>query len=193
LTSQEAAALANECKSFVETLKRSVRADAGRTRTGATDALIELLEAPPPVKGVDVPRCTSLMRRELVAYRAKTIETQAAQQLKMIAVGLQGALEKNGKLCPSAPPVPSDVNAVASAAYESKRDEWSAAGWKCVAFDPIGAPQSFQLELVTAAATGAYRIIARGFPVQGGAPVELFIEGTAKGTTIDLGAEVMRK
>jgi len=64
--------------------------------SSAPEAVLQALADPPKVKGVDVPRCADLIRRDLISYRAKTIESEAIQQLKRLAVAVGSGQIKTG-------------------------------------------------------------------------------------------------
>ena len=112
--------------------------------------------------------------------------------IKRIAVGLVSAATREPpSRCTSAPPVPSDVRAVQLGPYTSKGPDWAPAGWRCVAFDML-TPQRFQYEM-RVDANGGFEIIARGYPVDGSGPEELFLSGRIDAGMEGLSSDVMRR
>jgi hypothetical protein len=162
---------------------------------GERIALVQsILQDPPKLAGVDVPRCTDLMVRDLGMYLAAAIEAEASMSIGRVVVGLATAAEREPPgLCASAGPVPADLGVLAAGPYASTDADWSAPGWKCARFDLVGQPQRFQYQLVTDAAAGTWEVIARGFPVKGGAPTELYARGRIEGGAIKPSREVYRR
>ena len=88
---------------------------------------------------------------------------------------------------------PAFIEALKNKAYESTPAEWKAEGWTCARFDLLGSPQFFQYELRTDAKAKTFEVIARGYPVWGAPPTELYVAGKVEKGTIDPGAPVMRR
>jgi hypothetical protein len=156
--------------------------------------LQEFLANPPNLPRVDVARCSDLLLRDLRAYLAATIESEAHVNIGRIVVSLATALElEPPRLCPSAGPVPADLRALAAGPWVSKADDWAAPGWACTRFDLGGQPQRFQYQLVTDKSAGTWEVVARGFPVKGGPPTELYARGRIEGGQIKPSREVFRR
>jgi len=164
---------------------------------GATDRnafIQEFLRNPPRLAGVDVPKCADLLLRDMRGYLAAMIESEAKMSLGRVVVGLASALEKEpAELCPSAGPVPADLGALAAGPWASKAEDWTGRGWACSRFNLAGEPQRFQYEIVTNGKAGTWEVIARGFPLKGGAPTELYARGRIEGGHIQPSREVYRR
>ncbi len=173
----EADELAAKCKPLESAVfgKRPRRgSSADPASVGVAEAVLEVLADPPPLQGIDVPRCADLLRRDVTDFLARSRETRAAQAMRIVLVGLADRAGRGEKPCPAAPPVPADLALVESGAYESKKADYEPEGWVCARFNPLGAPQPFQIEL--AVLDGTYRVITRLYPVKGGAATELYAE-----------------
>ncbi len=158
------------------------------------DGLFEALANPPKIAGVDVGRCSELMRRETIDYFARTREGEAKINLRRVIVGFMSSLDQGSPaFCASAPAVPPALESVKTAPYSSKPEDWSAEGWKCVRLDLSGAPQVFQYEMRTDPKNKTYEVIARGYPVQGGPATELYIAGKVENGAIDPSTPIMRR
>ncbi len=181
------------CKPLMDAVVR--RANRDRERRDRTAAALHALQDPPKLAGVDMDRCLGFVRSQLQAYRAKSIESEAVIQIKRIVVGLADATAgPKPRLCPSAPPVPADLDRLQDGPAQVPPSAWNTEGWKCVRFQLGGAPQRFQYELITDPDAGSYRIIARGFPVEGHGPEELFLAGeTDDDGRVQPSSRIMRK
>ena len=159
------------------------------------DAFVqEFLQNPPKLPHVDVARCAELILRDMRAYAAATLENEAMMNIGRAVVGLATSLEREpADLCASAGPVPADLGALAAGPWRSKPEDWSAPGWACAHFNLAGEPQRFQYQIVTNAKVGTWEVIARGFPVKGGAPTELYARGRIEGGHIQPSREVFRR
>jgi hypothetical protein len=188
LDDAEAEELKKGCKKFLGALEAAGRTRSPAGRVAATEVMLDLLADPPRVDGVDLPRCTELVRRDLEIYRARTMESEAIQALRMIAIALQRA-DSPEAMCAAAPAVPADVARIEKGAYTTTAADWQAGGWRCIGFGSAGMPLRWQLE-TRAAGAGAFEIVARGFPVRGGAATELFLQGKLGETEP---GEVMRR
>lgn len=154
----------------------------------------EFLQSPPRLAHVDVPKCANLLLRDVRAYLAGTIESEASSNLGRIVVGLATSMEREPPdLCASAGPVPADLEALRAGRWTSKTEDWSAPGWACARFNLAGEPQRFQYQLVTRAGSATWEIIARGFPVKGGPATELYARGRIEGGHIQPSREVYRR
>ena len=192
MTDAERVAMEKACKPLMEVIAKIASQD--KDRWDRKEAAWHALQSPPEVAGVDMEKCTSFMRGQLAAFRAKSIETEAIINIKRIVVGLSDAsVNDPPRLCPSAPPVPASLDTVRKGPHQEPPSGWNADGWRCVRFQLGGAPQRFQYELVTDPKEGTYRIIARGFPVDGYGPEELFLTGKAVDGRVEPSSEVMRK
>jgi hypothetical protein len=191
LSDDERTQLGRACRPFVDAVAGTKPRGAGGgdpARIGIAEAILDVLDDPPRVAGVDVPRCAGLLRRDTTQYLARTREERAVVAMKTLLTLLEKADREKGALCPSAPAVPANIRILERSAYESAKDDFKPEGWSCLGYDPLGAPQRHQIQLVTKG--GAYRIVARLFPVRGAAMTELYIEGKRP---VDLGAPVMRR
>jgi hypothetical protein len=108
LDDAEAEELKKGCEKFLGALEAAGRTRSPAGRVAATEVMLDLLADPPRVDGVDLPRCTELVRRDLEIYRARTMESEAIQALRMIAIALQRA-DSPEAMCAAAPAVPADV------------------------------------------------------------------------------------
>lgn len=192
LSADEAKELKAKCKKFTDAVTAAAKkAGAGKR---PIDGLFEALASPPPVAGVDAPRCADLMRRDTVEYLARTRENEAKINLRRVMVGLMGALDKSPPaLCPSAPAVPAALATVRDVPYASKPEDWQAEGWKCARFDLAGGQQVFQYEMRTDDKSRSYEVIARGYPVQGGPATELYIAGKVESGALDPSTPILRR
>ncbi len=75
----------------------------------------------------------------------------------------------------------------------SKTEDWAAPGWGCAHFNLAGESQRFQYQLVTDGKAGTWEVVARGFPVKGGAPTELYARGRIEEGHIKPSREVYRR
>ena len=192
LSEAESKELASKCKKLTDVIAAAAKKAGASKRP--IDVIEEVLASPPKLAGVDVPRCSELMRRDTVSYLASSREGEAKLSLKRIVVGLMTALEKEPPvLCASAPPVPPSVDTVKVTPYASTMEDWKADGWKCARFDLVGGKQVFQYELRTDPKARSYEVIARGWPVQGGPMTELYIAGKVESGAIDPSMPVMRR
>jgi hypothetical protein len=192
LSDAEASELKTKCKKFTDAITAAAKKAGSGKRP--IDGMFEALANAPKVAGVDVPRCSELMKRELIAYFAATRENEAKINLRRIIVGLMSKLEQDGHaLCPSAAAVPAALASVKDQPYASTAADWSTAGWKCAVFDLSGGQQVFQYELVTDPKAMTYEVIARGYAVQGGPPTELYIAGKVESGVIDPSTPILRR
>lgn len=179
LTEVERKELSGPCKKLVDAMAKVVGKRKVDPSASRTEQVIEALDDPPKIEGVDVARCAGLMRRDLVAFAASQSEREVQNDLKIIAVNLGVAFESKKALCPSAGPSPASLDAVAKGPVMTAASDWAAPGWACVRFGPT-TPVRWQYELVTDAKAGTYEVIARGFPVKGAPAAELVIVGTVE-------------
>lgn len=190
LTEPERGELGERCKAFVSAVTQAGK-KAGRSK-GSIEIALEVLAKPPKPPGVDAERCATLMKRDLIAYRARTIEAEAMLALKQLAFAMSDAFARQGALCPSAPAVPSTLEVLAEEAYASKPEDWSAPGWRCLSF-AISPPQRFQYALRSDPSAGSYELVARGFPVDGGPASELFVRGQIESGQLSPSQEILRR
>lgn len=192
LTDAERKEVSSKCKKLSDAIVAASKKGGGKKRP--IDYANEVFASPPKLPGVDVPRCTELLRRDMVEYLARTRESEAKLNLKRIIVGLVTALEHEPPaFCASAPPVPPDLATVKDTPYASTQADWKAPGWTCVRFDLVGGQQVFQYELRTDAKARTYEAIARGYPVQGAPATELFIAGKVESGAIDPSMPILRR
>lgn len=151
-----------DCEPLLDAVARAAK--SRKSKKSAVDVTLEILAKPPKVKNVDMQKCSALLIRDLQTYRARSIEVEALQTLKRIGVGLASVLAKDPPgVCPSAPPTPENLNALADGAVDTKPADWAADGWRCAGFAAAG-PIRFQYELVTDVKAKKYELIARGYP-----------------------------
>lgn len=182
--------LKDACAPFTRALEKM--ANAIVDERPLVERVLGALEAPPAIAKIDTARCTELTRRDLLVYRARTLESEALMGLKRMAVGLVSAATREPpSKCASAPPVPADVGVLRKGPYTSTPAEWAAPGWRCTAFD-MPTPQRFQYEL-RVHADGTFEAIARGFPVEGSGPEELVLGGRSDAGMEALSSDVMRR
>lgn len=192
LTDAERKEVSSKCKKLSDAIVAASKKGGGKKRP--IDYANEVFASPPKLPGVDVPRCTELLRRDMVEYLARTRESEAKLNLKRIIVGLVTALEHEPPaFCASAPAVPPDLATVKDTPYASTSADWKAPGWTCVRFDLVGGQQVFQYELRTDAKARTYEAIARGYPVQGAPATELFIAGKVESGALDPSMPIMRR
>lgn len=191
LSEAEEAELKERCGGLLKHLRKVSANDSGsRARL---ERIHNILEHPPALTGVDVPHCAKLLQRSVVAYRAQTIESEGMNGIKRIIVGLSMAMSAaKPKLCPSAPKTPADLKAFQAGPVRTNVQQWQHPGWRCVRFDR-SQPSAFQYQLHTSSADQSFEIIARGYPVDGHPPVELFLAGKVKDKTIALSSEIYRR
>ncbi len=190
LSEQEQEQLKGSCAKLVTWAQK--RAGKASTRAAATEKLLEALSGAPQMDGVDVASCRDLLTRQLQVYIARTKEVEAQTTLKMLMLAMASAVETRGKLCPSAPPVPSKLSAVKTAPYPPRAGDWQAAGWTCLGHHGQG-PQRFQYEVKSDPAAGTFEILARGYPVAGGAPTELSLTSKVVDGRVELHSNVYRR
>lgn len=191
---EELDAAQKTCKPLAEAIAAAARKKklAGAAERDAF--LSEFLANPPKLPNVDVAKCSDLLLRDLKAYRATMIESEAKMNIGRVLVGLSVALESEPpELCASAGPVPADLNALASGPWVSKPEDWSAPGFRCARFALGGEPQRFQYQIVTDKGAGTWEVIARGFPVKGAPPTELYARGRIENGQIKKSRDVFRR
>jgi hypothetical protein len=196
LSKEEADEAKKTCAPLAEAIAKAAQKRKPSGPAERSAFLEEILAHPPKLPKVDVARCADLLVRDLRAYLAAMIESEAQMGLGRLVVGLATALEQEPPvLCPSAGPVPADLGALALGAgpWVSKPSDWGAPGWKCARFALAGEPQRFQYQLVTDATAGTWEVIARGFPVKGGEPTELYSHGRIEDGHIKPSRNVYRR
>jgi hypothetical protein len=194
LSKEEAEAAKKTCAPLAEAIAKAAqkRKPAGPAERNAF--IEEILANPPKLPKVDVAHCADLLLRDMRGYVAAMVESEAHMAIGRIVVGLATALElEPPALCASAGPVPTDLGALAAGPWISQPGDWAAPGWKCARFALSGEAQRFQYQLVTDAAAGTWEIVARGFPVKGGEPTELYAHGRLEGGHIKPSREVYRR
>lgn len=191
LTDEEAEEAEKHCAGLSKALAKAVSADkSGRDRT---EVLLDVLQKGVSAPGVDLARCTELVRRDLLVYRARVIESEAINHIKLISFGLASATQQEPPiLCSSAGPTPSDLTSLERAAVLVPASAWTRPGWACVRFQPQ-TPLRFQYELRTDEKAQTYEIVARGYPVAGQRAVELFQKGAVQDGRIEPSSEVFRR
>jgi hypothetical protein len=191
LTDEEAEEAETKCAGLSKALASAVKKDrSGRSRT---EVLLATLEGGVQAPGVDVPRCTELIRRDLLIYKARMIESEAINHIKMISMLLSVASEREpASLCPSMGPTPASLSSLEKGPAAVPPEVWRQGGWDCLRFAP-DSPVYFQYEVRMDTAAGAYEILARGYPAAGHPSVELFQKGKVVDGRIRPSSEVMRR
>lgn len=190
LTDEEAVEADKKCKPMQDALATEARKIKGKP---ATEAVLDVLARPPKVKGVDVARCADLIRRDLLAYRAKSLESDAIQHLTIIARSVQNALEREPRtFCPAASAVPADFSKLQNGASKAEPKDWENPGWQCLK-TAIITPQFFQYRFETDEPSQTFVVVAKGYPVAGKPPVELFLRGKIEGREVKAGEVLRRK
>jgi hypothetical protein len=92
-------------------------------------------------------------------------------------VNIGVAYQDGKKLCASAGPTPAALEGLKNGPVATSPNDWMAPGWSCVRFGPSTVPTRWQYELKTDKGAGTWEVIARGYPVPGGPPTELFLSG----------------
>jgi hypothetical protein len=156
---------------------------------GVAEAVLEVLENPPPLAGIDVARCTELLKRDITDFIARSREARGAQAIRTVLVGLADRSQKRAPPCPAAEPVPTDLTLVSTEPYESKAKDYAGEGWRCTNYQPLGEPQTFQIEV--ARIGESYRVIARLYPVKGGSVSELYAETPVD--AVEPGSPILRR
>jgi hypothetical protein len=191
LTDEEAEEAETKCAGLSKALASAAKKDrSGRSRT---EVLLATLDAGIQAPGVDVPRCTELIRRDLLVYKARMIESEAINHIKMISMLLSVASEREPpSLCPSMGPTPVSLSSLEKGPVSVTSEAWSQGGWNCMRFAP-DTPVYFQYEVRMDKASGSYEILARGYPAAGHPAVELFQKGKVVDGRIRPSSEVMRR
>ncbi len=191
LSKKEQVYAKTQCKPLLAAIERQAKKQ--NAKGSAIDLALKVLRNPPKAKNVDVAKCAALLIRDLETYRAKTIEIEALQTLKRIGVGLASALSRQPSgVCPSAPPTPKSLEALAEGPVETKASDWMTDGWRCAGFAAAG-PIRFQYELVTDQKARQYEIIARGYPGSPTAATELIFRVPFGSGEADLTQPVYRR
>jgi hypothetical protein len=149
--------------------------------------LEEALKKPLKISEADRARCADLLLRSVRAYLAEAVQVEAKVTLSRMMRGMVAAYQSERKLCPSTSrPVPADISALKADAYTSTEADWETPEWRCLGFSMAGQAQRFQYEVRSDPQAKTFRLIARGFPVRGGAMVELSQDGsvTEKGIEV---------
>jgi hypothetical protein len=194
LSKEEAEVARKTCSPLTDALAAAAKKKRLAGRADREAFIEEFLQDPPKLPHVDVTRCAGLLLRDTRAYVAATIESEATMNIGRAVVGLATSLEHEpADLCASVGPVPADLGALTAGPWTSKAEDWSATGWACAHFNLAGEPQRFQYQIVTNAKAGTWEVIARGFPVKGGAPTELYARGRIEGGHIQPSREVFRR
>jgi hypothetical protein len=175
-----------------EALKAAAKQDKEASKSPVEFSL-KFLAHPPRLKGTDSDKCANLMSRDLLVYRAKTIESMAIQHLKVIALSANSAYERDPhQMCPKAGPTPSDLSLVQDKVYHPKTEDWETEGWKCLRFNPMPAVR-YQYEVRTDPKSLTYEAIARGYPVKGGPVSELYLRGKVAPEASEPPGDVLRR
>jgi hypothetical protein len=194
LSKEEGEAAQKTCKPLADALAAAAKKEKLAGATGRYAFVQQFLQNPPKLAHVDVAKCADLLLRDMRAYLAGMIESEAKMNLGRVVVGLATSLEREPPdLCASAGPVPADLGALAAGSWTSTAEDWSAPGWACARFNLAGEPQRFQYQLVTNAKAGTWEVIARGFPVKDGSPTELYAHGRIEDGHIKPSRDVYRR
>lgn len=165
---------AADCRAQVQQIAASTvgpRGNAGHGVVGGATRLIGSLIAARP----QTP-CLALAVRDTRVYRARTIESEAIAALRSVARAMTDAGEERTTLCPSAPPMPADLDALREGPVTVDSAALRGGPWECAMPVFFGDPVRFQYEIRTAPDGSQSEIIARGFPVADRPrPEELFV------------------
>jgi hypothetical protein len=142
------------CRPLMAAIQQRKKAGAGGN---PAEVLEQVLGKPPAMGKVELARCAELLRRGIGSYLQAAIETEARVTVRQIGRSMAAAYEREDlagsaaghQLCPSAPPVPADLEAVRGKPHAAAASEWEAPGWKCLQFQLTGG-QRFQYEVRTA-------------------------------------------
>jgi hypothetical protein len=192
LSRTELAVLEVECGR----INAEVQAPAKKMPAGP-DAMFAMLEVLEKVRlGEQRTDCLDLIERDVKNQLAGMLDREAMRTLEWLTGKLHQRLKRGDDLCPSAGPVPASLEALRDKAPSIDRSEWERAGWEndgeaCLDSDWRDLGKRFQVELQTDLGQRTAKIIARGFPVVGGEPSELFVVVTATENGPDV-SEVMR-
>jgi hypothetical protein len=192
LDEAESKELASRCKPLSAAVAKAAQGDP--EGGSSTERVLRALARPPQIAGVDVPRCARLMERAVRLNEARALESEPMINIRRIVFALSSA--EGGeppRLCPSAPPVPTDLRQLERAPYRSTAADWQGEGWRCVRFELVGVAQRFQYELRTDPKAGSYEIVARGYSVPGHGPTELYLAGKVEGGAIQPTSAVYRR
>lgn len=185
--------LDGDCKKFTEAVAKSAgqkKLAEGETRS---EQVLGSLDKPPKVQGVDVAKCSDLMRRELIINIARQSETEAKNNMKLIAVNIGVAYENGKKLCAAAGPTPPSLDALKGGPVATTPNDWMAPGWSCARFGPSTIRTRWQYEMKTDKGAGTWEVVARGYPVHGGPPTELFLAGVIDASGVTPPGSVKRR
>jgi len=182
LTEEESAEMKKDCGTYTQAMARKVEA------ANRLEGTVKLLEA---IKDdTSNPRCKTLLQRDLGAFLARSRESTAMNDIRMIMVGMSQAYDHNGTLCPPAPPVPERVE-VLSGGFIAPDAAYDAEAWSCSGFHLHGRPQFYQYEVKRVDDTH-FEILARGYPVPGGELSVLSLKGEVKDGAVPLHSNVYR-
>ena len=174
ITEAEANEVTTRCKPLTAALGAAAKKNSTQS---PYDFTVEFLKNPPKLKGVDVPRCADIVLRDFATRRAEMLESHASRHLMEIALSMKTAYDKQpAQLCPSAGPTPPELQSLEGKALPYRPEDWAAEGWKCVRFAPQPTVH-YQYELKSDPQTLTYEVIARGYPVKGAPPSELYLRG----------------
>jgi hypothetical protein len=124
--------------------------------------------------------CLDLTERDVKTQLAGMLDREAVRTLQWLTGKLNQRLTRGDDLCPSASPVPADLAALRDGPPHISPTEWERAGWQddgvaCLDVDWRDLAKRFQVEVQTDFEQRTSKLIARGFPVVGGEPSELFV------------------
>ncbi len=190
LTDAEQQQLKTQCAKLVQWAQQRVGKAA--TRVAATHKLLDVLAEAPKIEGIDVASCRDRLTGELRLYLARTKEVEATTTLKILMLAMASAVADKGKLCPSAPPVPSKLDRVKTAPYQPQASDWKAAGWTCL-HHANQQPQRFQYEVNSDPTAGTFEVVARGYPVEGAEATELFLRSKVVDGNVQLHSNIYRR
>ncbi len=112
----------------------------------------------------DLQRCKAVLTKNYRAYVFSMMQGEAQMILKKLGEKMVFAFESNKTLCPSADPIPANIQDVAKGPYTTTEADWNSAGWKCVGFELPGQAIRFQYSIKSDPKTSSFEIIARGCP-----------------------------
>lgn len=154
----------DEKKDFSTKCKALANAVSKKGNPNPLLGLEEVLKKPPKMPEADLQRCQAVLTKNYRAYVFSMMQSEAQMILKKLGEKMVFAFESNKTLCPSADPIPANIQDVAKGPYTTSEADWNSAGWKCVGFELPGQATRFQYSIKSDPKTSSFEIIARGCP-----------------------------
>ncbi len=195
LEDAEKSELRQSCKAFTDAVAKEGRkaVDKAKPGTRVTDVMLETIERLRTSSAAGPGgRCADLMQRDTQAYAAHKAETEAIVLLKVALKTLADAWTETKSLCPSAGPVPREVETLRSPRTRKELGP-PVDDLRCASPNFAEPSTRWSLEIRTDAAARSFELIARGFPVPNGPVAELFVRGEVGADGVPLDLPVMRR